>query len=458
MAVNPSPDFIFSSATGQGLRANIDYATIQFRFPKQRYNSLSQVKNIQEKILVDPIPPEHIISFSYEDTMSTAADKVIVELFDQNWSKIEDLIIQNLSSMEFRFGWTFGAKSPWRKVHIIKHTPTFEMHGLRLEIEGFDETVAANDEAREYGWAEERYKGNIAEIARTIADKNNWRYTEETIINTKQVLDEEGQPKIFVQKQMPDMTFLKEVLLNYAETPDGRGGFRCWLDADNETYGRPTFYFKPPDYSKQVIKEYIVYKSSTSDVIRFSPDLGDGSLQRSTGALNTRLVGIDPFKKQLYDIVVDNKQTTDNKILSDTFIPDQEITTRGGAGWFERTVALREEIATSIARQNYFKRFQQFYNAELEVVGDPTIKPGSTIAILILDTNNNPLYFSGKYFVHNVTHNINGGNYTSILKLWKNAMREGTLDARNYGFGVISKANIEALIQKLLIQYIPFFI
>jgi len=447
----PNLNFIFKSANGRGLRASVDYATIQFRFPKESNN------HGQEKVLIDPIPPEHIVSFSYEDTMSTAADKVIVELFDQEWSKIEDLIIRNLNTIEFRFGWTFGVKSPWRRIHIIKHAPTFEMHGLRLEIEGFDETVAANDEAKEYGWSEERYRGNIAEIVKAIADRNNWRYTDETIVDTKQILDEEGQPKIFVQKQMPDMTFLTE-LLKYAETPDGRGGFQCWLDADNETYGKPTFYFKPPDYSRQVVKEYVVYKSSNTDVIRFSPDLGDGSLQRSTGALNTRLLGIDPFKKQLYDVVVDNKETTVNKILSDAFIPDQEIKTRGGAGRFERIVAHREEVALSIARQNYFKRFQQFYNAELEVVGDPTIKPGSTIAILALDTNNNPLYFSGKYFVHSVMHSISDGNYTSILKLWKNAMRQGTLNAQNYGYGTISKINIEVLIQKLLLDYLAFFI
>ena len=173
-------------------------------------------------------------------------------------------------------------------------------------------------------------------------------------------------------------------------------------------------------------------------VISFAPDLGNGSLQRQAGALNTRLVGMDPYKKTLFDIVVDNKSTTENKVILGKFMPEQEISSVSGAGRFIHSAVPTYEAASEKARQQWFERFNMFFTAEMEIIGDPTIEPGTIIGVIVLTTNNEPFYCSGKFEVKIVTHVIDNGNYISRLKLEKNAMRQGDLNADLLGFGTVS--------------------
>jgi len=419
----PLNDFTLPS-TAQGsflseTRGAVDFATMQFRFDE------SSDPNIH----LDPIPPNYIISFVYEDTISTAADTVNIELFDATWTTIEDLIIAKHNKLQFRFGWSMGKKSVWKKVTVISHTPTFEINGIRLAIEGYDETVSANDEAKTRDWSGKQY---IHEIVKAIADENEWNYDSQSIENTKKVLDEEGKSKIFVQKQKPDLTFIKDDLLEYAQTESGLGGFNCWYDVDINT-----LFFRTPDLGSPVVKTYLVHRDRMGEVISFAPNLGDGSLQRQIGAVNTRLVGLDPFKKELIDINIDNKKSTDGKILLGEYIPDQEIKSTGGAGRFFRKAVLTSDTAILAAKQRWFERFNMFFTAEMEVIGDPSIKPGTNIGIICLDSNNSPFYCSGKFYVESVTHTIDNGNYISRIKMWKNAMRDGTLNAKKAEVGQI---------------------
>lgn len=403
----------------------VDFATVQFRFE----DSSDPFKNL------DPLPPDNIISFTYEDTIASEADKVNIELFDTTWTTIENLIIEKQNKIQFRFGWTLGNKSVWKKFNITSHTPTFEIHGLRLSVEGYDSSVEVNDEAQTRDWRDRKY---IHEIIKDIADSKEWDYDSESVVNTKEVLDEEGKTKIFIQRQMPDMTFITTELLKYAQTEDDKGGFTCWYDTNTNK-----LYFRPPKFEDPVTRTYIVNKHRFGSVISFSPDLGDGSLQRQIGAINTRVVGLDPFKRELFDVVVDNKQSTDNKVLLDRYIPDQTIKTKGGAGKYMHEAVHTQKTAEMLAKQRWFARFNMYFSAELEVIGDPEIQPGTNIGVLVLDSNNAPFYCSGKYFVESVTHTIDNGNYTSRLKLWKNAMRVGTLDAKTNQLGnILNVVNI----------------
>lgn len=401
-------------------KALIDTATIQFRF--------------KENEPLDPIPPDNVLSFTYEDTVATSSDKFTCELYDPTWTTLENLIIEHDGIIEFRFGWSKGYKSPWIKASITKHNPTFEMHGLHLSLEGHDESIIANDEAKCRGWVAESYRGKIHNIVKAIADEHGWSYDNESIVDTKEVSDDEGYPKIFVQRQMPDLTFIKDVLLPYAQTPENIGGFRCYYESSKNK-----LYFKPPNLNAKVSRVYTVYKDRMGQVISFTPDLGNGSLQRQAGALNTRLVGLDPFKKALFDVVVDNKSTTDNKVILGKFMPKQDIGSVGGAGRFTHSATPTEGAALDRARQQWFERFNMFFTAEMEIIGDPTIEPGTTIGVLVLTTNNEPFYCSGKYEIKSVTHALDNGNYTSRLKLEKNAMRQGDINAELLGFGTVSE-------------------
>lgn len=419
---------------------------------------VSDFATIQLKIgdnedLLDPVPPNHIVSFTYENTVKTEADKVTIELFDSTWTTIEELIISAQNSFQFRFGWTFGRKSAWRKTIITKHVPTFEIAGLRLSIEGFDESISANNEARTRDWSDYKY---IHEIVRAIADSHQWTYDEDSIVETTKILDEEGTTKVFLQQQMPDLTFIKDYLLKYAQTLDGSGGFNCWYDSEVNK-----IFFRPPKLADSVKKAYIVHRDRMGQVLSFSPDLGDGALQRSIGALNTRMLGIDPFKRELYDVVVDSRSSTDGKILNGQYIPDQKITSVGGAGRFMRFPALTSDTASDVTRQRWFDRFNMFFIADMEVIGDPELKPGTNINILVLDSNNQPHYCSGKFYIESATHTINGGSFMTTLKLWKNGLRFGSLDAKKLEYGQVrdDAEYIEAYFNEFIKPYedLPYF-
>jgi len=376
------------------------------------------------KRFLGSFPCNNIVAFSYEDTVATGSDKFTCELFDPQWSEIEDLIISKFNNIEFKFGWAKGKQSPWKKAHILSHAPTFEQHGLRIALEGFDEVITANDEAKTRSWFLTEYKGRPDNIVRAIATEHGWSTDKESVLDVETFFDEEGGPKIFVQRQKPDLTFIVEDLLPYAKTPEGIGGFRCWYDPNE---GSNKFFFKPPDLAAKVIRTYVVFKDQHGQVISFTPDLGDGSLQRMTGALNTRMVGIDPLKKTIIDVVVDNKESTGQKILTGSHMAEQNIKTTQGAGRFMHAVAHTSEAAEQLVKQRWFERFNIFFTAEMEILGDPTLSAGSVIAVVVLDSENQPLYFSGKYYVDVVSHNISNGNYTSRLVLRKNSMDAGTV-------------------------------
>jgi len=436
----PVNDFTLpSTAYGSFLsetRGIVDFATMQFRFEE------SSDPNIQ----LDPIPPNYIISFTYEDTVATSADTVNIELFDTTWTTIEDLIIAKHNKLQFRFGWSLGKKSVWKKITVVSHTPTFEINGIRLSIEGYDETVSSNDEAKTRDWSDKQY---IHEIVQAIADENGWNYDNQSIETTKKVLDEEGKSKIFVQKQKADLSFIKDDLLKYSQNEDDLGGFLCWYDVDTNT-----LYFRTPELSAPVVKTYLVHRDRMGEVISFAPDLGDGSLQRQIGAINTRMVGLDPFKKELIDVNIDNKKSTDGKILLGEYIPDQEIKSTGGAGRFFRKATLTSDAATIVAKQRWFERFNMFFTAEMEVVGDPSIKPGTNIGVICLDSNNSPFYCSGKFYVESVTHSIDNGNFISHIKMWKNAMRDGAINAKTIEAGQIrdKMESMQSFFQEQIVQ------
>jgi len=394
----------------------VDMPLVSFRF-----------KDGENYKMLDPIPPDNIISFSYEDTVATGSDKFTCELFDPTWSEIEDLIISRFNNIEFRFGWVNGRQSAWRKAHILSHAPTFEQHGLRIALEGFDEVILANNEAKTRSWFLTNYQGRPDNIVRAIAAENEWNTDAYSVLNTKIVLYEDGGPKIFVQRQKPDLTFIVDDLLPYAETPEDIGDFRCWYDPNE---GENKLYFRPPELDANVLKTYIVFKDQQGQVLSFTPDLGDGSLQRMSGALNTRMIGVDPIKKQVFDVVVDNKESTSQKILTGSHMAEQDIKTTQGAGRFMHATAHTNDSATQLARQRWFQRFNTFFTAEMEILGDPSVAAGKIIAVIVLDSKNNPLYFSGKYYVNSVIHTIDNGNYTSRLVMWKNSMDDGAVQVQ----------------------------
>jgi hypothetical protein len=330
---------------------------------------------------------------------------------------------------------------------ITKHTPSFEVNGVRIFIEGYDRSITANQEAKTWDWGDKTY---IHEIVEAIADRNGWTHDTDSIARTKLVPDEDGNPQKFIQMGVPDMTFIKETLLGYARLEDNpKAGFSCWLDQDK-------LFFKPPGLDAPVEKAYIVYRHYLSEVIRFSPELGDGAIQRRLGALNLRITGLDPFKRELYDVIVDNKQSTSGKVLNGAYMPDQVIETVGGAGRTMRTAALTGDAAEIEALQMWYRRFNMFFTAELEVVGDPYIRPGSNIGVVVLDAQSRLHYCSGKFYVGQVVHNLTNGAFTSTLTLWKNALQApgaNTLSVKDLGFGQVS-ADWDKIVQSLP-YYVP---
>ena len=110
------------------------------------------------------IPPENLISFTHENTINTEADQFTLEVFDATWSQFEELLIKQQNNLKFRFGWANGHQSQWREAQIVKHTPTFEVNGVRISIQGFDRSITANEETKTVPWA----KTYIHEIVEEI--------------------------------------------------------------------------------------------------------------------------------------------------------------------------------------------------------------------------------------------------------------------------------------------------
>lgn len=383
------------------------------RFPQVEFN-------IGKKSL--SIPPNHITSFIFEDTIAMAGDAFTLEFFDPTWEILDSDLIPSMAAsvdkqVSFRFGWGASEMSETHYGAVTEFTPgEINRSGVNVTLKGWD-SISAKDGSQKK--VEASYQGKISEVVNQIAVRNGWKADiEETI----EVFELEGkdkgkQLKTWRQNAKTDLAFLNE-LAQRAKSSSKPGAYRVYFDSQLDP---PVLHFHPDRASQYPIhREYEVGTSSLGEVISFSPTV-EGAAVVALGASTTTLVYRDPNTRKLKE----------QNVAPETF---PEGVALGSKSMIKGGVKVKQVVPPSSDAEaesrlgSYYEGLSWAVNkSSLEVVGDPYLLPGRLISVIVKTSTGKRYFTSGIYLIERVTHTITPGNYTSQLELIKNAYDVGDL-------------------------------
>lgn len=236
----------------------------------------------------------------------------------------------------------------------------------------------------------------------------------------------------YMKRATPERTFVEKTYSDIAKTIAQEAGLRCVVDDtgkfenfirknNNETYyaflnnvkdkvgfnfdiKEQTMYFVKPKNSKKEILTLHLGK----DIISFSP------VMKTTGLLgevevrghnpqdpNTSFIGEAKAERELLDLL--------NKMGSKA-LPKKVITD---------VVVNSKEHAVAIAEAELIKANGAFIEGKVESIGLPQIRSGVSV---VLDKMGE--LFSGKYYVTETTHTINGSGYRTRFSVKSNSVKK----------------------------------
>lgn len=368
------------------------------------------------------VPPNHVTSFLYKDTIAMQGDAFTLEFVDPTWKVLDEDIIPSLRKnqskpVSFRYGWGGERLSELRNGRMTEFIPSeITRGGIRIVMKGYDEGSASNSSQEKI---EKLHEGNISDIVQEICTRNGWAADIEA---TKPIYELEGRTpgkklKIWRQNAKTDLAFVNE-LAQRAKSASSAGAYRVFFDTETSP---PTLHFHTERAQQFAIhREYVVQTDNLGEVLLFTPQV-EGSAVVALGASNTSLVYKDPVTRRVEEKVATPSTFTEGVAL-------------GSRSAVEGGTTVRKVIPPATAEEAQ-ARLDSFYEAlswavsraTLEVLGDPGLKPGRLISVVVKTPQNQKYFISGIYLMETAVHNITPGNYVVTQDLIKNAFDVGDL-------------------------------
>lgn len=333
-----------------------------------------------------------------------------VTLFDPAWTYLESFILDKgrKTKMKLSYGWSDNM-SNLVEVTLFKYRPTFEDNGIKLEIDFILRQSYAATVKRNVTFDR---KKRISDIVQEIANKNGW---EAEIEPTRGTFD---QP--LAQRDLSDIAFIKNVLMNKAVNGSGVGGYRLNFEGNK-------LYFHTPGFGKtKVYKTYVVNRDPNGEVISFSPrdQVGEMAL---LGARNLKIISFDPREKETLSYKIDHETSPEalkrqggkvsaindgdyvslpNRVIHSADTTQDELERHGIVRWCD------------VAVNNY--------EASATLMGDPFIPVFSNLEFIVVTTQGQVHYLSGNYQVKEVTDDIENGEFTSSVEMFRTSSSQGS--------------------------------
>ena len=414
-----------------------------------------------------PIPPRHLIEFSYEDTMAIGADRMVARFFEPNSLDIlEDAILNGVNDVEVSFGYMDGGPgggelmTPIINMRLVDYHPVFTGIGVDITIEAHDLSFDTNMVAHSFTYGPKEVtptdpnnkNPTISDIVKFIAIRNGFTIIDangkETVEDTWPVpgpygLDVDDVPKIYHQIEKSDLQFIVQDLQPYAislkETKGdprdmsliGRGHYTLYF-VDRGPGNNPELHFHPPRFDSPITKRYTYGRSRHSTVLEFKPEIR-GAAFLALGSGRVSGTAFDSLNKAVYNAVASNK-TNPIKYRTGpvTIGPITYLSSPDDPFWMvKRAIPLPHPswIEVNFATRG---RWEPFFNmilgGTMTIIGDPTIKPNDQISIEAYGYKQRNgfvephlHYSSGSYLVLSSVHRIQNGEYTTTLELLKNS-------------------------------------
>lgn len=365
----------------------------------------------------------------FTETVLGGGNLLEITLFDPDYDRVEDLLIQHASKVNFRFGWRgINGRESQERTGFLWHLQSeiIPMQGARIKVkiqdEGFNKLL-------QQGVSTPFTNIPVSQMVAELAKVNS--ITDTAIVPT------EGNFTRTMVNTNP-AKFISTVLLPLARTTK-RSNFQFFFIG-------PRLIFSPPDPNILVRRRYIYGRDRFTDLISFIPDFGN-AYATILGGGNIKVRGFDPItKKGMQSVQTDATNTREPK-LGDKAIdsrPTQGDSTLArirspGGQHINRIYHVPFNTIKEVEAWAKYKRAKaelMRFSADAEVVGDPNIHPNDYVQVLVIKTADiRALDFdrdihrgsSGTYRVQAVTHTINAGGYTTSMSMFRENSFLGTI-------------------------------
>lgn len=329
---------------------------------------------------------EKVLSFQFDDS-DRKADKLVLTVDNWDLSNFDDPVWRKGNILEVAWGYP-GQMAPARKV-VIQKVTGFQT----LSIEGHAKSVLMNRVARCRVFENK----SRSEVAAEIAKENGYGASLQDIEDT-------GDPlPVITQARLTDAQFLRRLA--------SREGFEFYVDYEG-------FHFHQRRLGQKPVRALRWYTApEVGEVLSINIE---NDVTAKPGAV--RVKGRNPMTRKDIDEQGSNASTKRDSLADVIEIVDPET----GATHHARRTASSEvrpspDASSAAAKRRADAQYRRAQHTTVKlsatVLGDPGLAAKTVVEFQGLGQR-----LSGKYYVKEATHKIDGSGYTVELK----CLRDGT--------------------------------
>ena len=366
-------------------------------------NSFKLIYTVNGVELTDISQKFGVNQFTHTSDIYGTAETHYIKIADPSFDIAEKLYLFGGESIEYQYGYSGGQLSSRKTATVFKYYPEFTANGAILHIIGCDDRIKAHIGVKNRSFSQLRR----SDIVRRIAAENNLTpVVEDTIGNDT-----------FSQLWTSDMQFLlDEVLPGSISASTGRGDYFLYIEDGN------ILHYHTPDYKPNVYRRFTVGRDG--DIIRFVPSFCP-DLSAALGGDQLCGIGYDPLNKVRLKFIAEDNTTGEKELAGRR----TKINPKPQLADFKRVfIDTSDNIfeVTAETKYRYYTALQVKYMAELYYQGDPNVKVGTIVEVLVPKPNGGMHYSSGKYLVHGVYNTMtDAGSFLTKLILSRNSAIEG---------------------------------
>ncbi len=322
---------------------------------------------------------DQVLSLVYEDSESKA-DKLVLSVDNWDLRNFDDVTWKKGNLLEVSWGYP-GDMAPTRQVVVQKvtgfQTLAVEAHGTAMLMNKFARCRTFENMSR-------------ADVVRKIGQENGYGPTHQDVEDTGHVLP------VITQARVTDAQFLRQLA--------GREGFAFYVDVDGLHFHKRRLGQRP----SRVLRWYTPPEVGELIAVHVENDV-----TAKPGAIDVR--GRDPLDKKDIHARGSNAATERDSLAPVIEIVDPETgTTRLERRNVSEAIHTTAEPTAAIAKRQADARYRDVQQLTVKltatVLGDPGL-----VAKTVVELQGISQRLSGKYYVHEAKHKIDGSGYTVEL-------------------------------------------
>lgn len=351
---------------------------------------------------------DNVMSFSMKLTAMDVASDIQIIIYDSTMFLFEYEILRGYTQVQFKFGQDLTNMSNLYTATITDYELEFTGGGEQLTISLLlgGSTVSSEESTS--------YEGTPSEVVRQIAKEEGWKIGKivDCDSSTSKTYNRTGQSAI---------DFIKQTLIPEAKSTEGVTNYTFYTTSDGD--GNTVINFEPMEGSS--VDKYMVYEMVIGQdheaVISFRPSFKGlmytllGSTPQTSEELQSNSNSTDNNQAGVSVLSVDELTNT----LVSSYTTSKSIVKRVGSSSYNGTQMGK------IAEFLFTKSVTLSNSAELEIRGDASIVPQSFVVIIVLTKDGYFHHSSGLYQVLEVSHDLDMGNFTTTLNMFRRGMNVG---------------------------------